>query len=90
MFLLLCPSPENLRVTQVTTDSLTPLSPSLRLLQGIGFAEHVPANWLALPKSVPYLDTHAHTHTQSHTHKSDYLSVWMGGDYFERARQIEN
>lgn len=84
MFLLLCPSPVNLRVTQVTADPLTPLFPSMRLLQGIGFAEHASANWLALPKSVLYLNTH------SETRITDYLCVWRGGGCFERTRQIEN
>jgi len=53
-----CLHPLNLRVTQVTTDA-----PVLRLWQGIGFAAHAPANWLAPTKRVMYLNTHTHTHT---------------------------
>lgn len=45
-------------------ESLRSPPPTLRLLQGIGFAEYIPANWLALPKSVLYLDTQTDTHTQ--------------------------
>lgn len=41
-------------VTQVTTDPLTPLSSRLRLLQGTGFPEHVPANWLGLATVCEY------------------------------------
>ena len=73
MFLLLCPPPVNLRVTQVTADPLTPPPPPLlhfQTLTRVWFCRACPCQLAsATSKCTVSQHTHTHTHTHKHTHK---------------------